>query len=122
MNREVMTACPHCARPTAPEVLAETVWLPGPVREALDGGACPICAQRTLHGWLAARVAAGGARGCAPFEDGRLIPYGVLPLKLQLGLSGPFLGRGVTLAMIDSGFYPHPDITGVPENEAEGVR
>src|SRR5438128_1297962 len=122
MNREVMTACPHCARATAPEEFAETAWLPAGVREALDGAACPVCAQRTLHGWLAARIPVGGANGVPPFEDGRLIPYGVLPVTKQLGLGAPFAGRGVTLAMVDSGFYPHPDVTGVADGDAEGSR
>jgi serine protease AprX len=103
-------------------VLAESAWLPGPVREALDGAACPVCAQRTLHGWLAARVAAGGARGFPPFDDGRLISFGVLPVARQLGLGPPFAGRGVTVAMVDSGFYPHPDITGVGEQNDDGTR
>jgi serine protease AprX len=121
MNREVMTACPHCGQATPSDVLAETAWLPGPVREALDRAACATCAQRTLHGWLAARVAAGAAGGFPPFDHGRLVPFGVLPVTRQLGLGPPFLGRGVTVAMVDSGFYPHPDITGV-DDSGEGSR
>ncbi|MFL5340654.1 MAG: S8 family serine peptidase [Gemmataceae bacterium] len=58
------------------------------------------------------RVVAGGADGCIPFVAERLLPFGVLPTELQLGSCTPFRGRGVTLALVDSGFFPHPDLTG----------
>jgi serine protease AprX len=48
---------------------------------------------------------------------GRLIPFGVLPTAMQLGHDPRFTGRGVTLAMIDSGFFPHPDIVIGPSGE-----
>lgn len=36
--------------------------------------------------------------------------YAVLPTPLRLGAEGG-TGRGVTIAFLDSGFYPHPDLT-----------
>ncbi len=46
-----------------------------------------------------------------PFdEQGRLLHFGVLPTPMLLGHDSRFAGRGVTLAMVDSGFFPHPDI------------
>jgi serine protease AprX len=39
----------------------------------------------------------------------------VLPTPLRVGADGRFTGRGVTIAFLDSGFYPHPDLT-EPEN------
>jgi serine protease AprX len=46
-----------------------------------------------------------------PFDErGRLIPFGVLPTPMQLGHDPRFTGSGITVAMIDSGFFPHPDI------------
>jgi serine protease AprX len=35
---------------------------------------------------------------------------GLLPLAARMGAPTAFTGRGVCMAFIDSGFYPHPDI------------
>ena len=43
----------------------------------------------------------------AVFEQGRQ----VLPTWLRLGAHEHFTGRGVCIAFLDSGFYPHPDLT-----------
>ncbi len=40
------------------------------------------------------------------FEKDRL-----LPIPRRVGLKGPYRGRGVGIAYIDSGFHPHPDLT-----------
>ena len=37
--------------------------------------------------------------------------YGVLPTPRRLHADPRFLGRGQTIAMIDAGYYPHPDLT-----------
>ena len=37
--------------------------------------------------------------------------YGVIPTPLRLNADTRFDGRGVTIAFIDSGFYPHEDLT-----------
>ncbi len=37
--------------------------------------------------------------------------FGVLPTPLRLHADPRFAGRGVTLAMVDAGFFPHPDLT-----------
>lgn len=39
----------------------------------------------------------------------------VPPTPLRVGADERFTGRGVTIAFLDSGFYPHPDLT-QPEN------
>lgn len=39
----------------------------------------------------------------------------ILPTPLRVGADEQFKGRGVTIAFLDSGFYPHPDLT-EPEN------
>ncbi|NDD62747.1 MAG: serine protease [Acidobacteria bacterium] len=41
------------------------------------------------------------------FRDGRLH---ILPTPLRVGADERFTGRGVTIAFLDSGFYPHPDL------------
>ncbi|MFN7948938.1 MAG: S8 family serine peptidase [Blastocatellia bacterium] len=35
----------------------------------------------------------------------------ILPTPLRVGADERFTGRGVTIAFLDSGFYPHPDLT-----------
>ena len=42
------------------------------------------------------------------FRDGE---YHILPTPLRVGANERFAGRGVTIAFLDSGFYPHPDLT-----------
>lgn len=37
--------------------------------------------------------------------------YEVIPTPLRLNTDLKYTGKGVTIAFIDSGFYPHPDIT-----------
>ena len=39
----------------------------------------------------------------------------ILPMPLRVGADEKFTGRGITIAFIDSGFYPHSDLT-EPEN------
>lgn len=41
------------------------------------------------------------------FHDGE---YHILPTPLRVGADERFTGRGVTMAFLDSGFYPHPDL------------
>lgn len=41
------------------------------------------------------------------FRDGE---YHILPTPLRVGANERFAGRGVTIAFLDSGFYPHPDL------------
>lgn len=36
---------------------------------------------------------------------------GVLPTPLRMNAPPQYTGRGVTMAFLDSGFYPHPDLT-----------
>ena len=42
------------------------------------------------------------------FSDGE---YRILPTPLRMGASEKYTGRGVTIAFLDSGFFPHPDLT-----------
>jgi serine protease AprX len=81
---------------------------PGWRRE--DGG-CPACLQEALLGLLL-------ERGESAFHDGvqRLWPldaraaFGALPTPLRLHADPRFAGRGVTIAVVDAGFYPHADL------------
>ncbi len=42
------------------------------------------------------------------FSDGE---YHILPTPLRMGANEKLTGRGVTIAFLDSGFFPHPDLT-----------
>ncbi len=41
--------------------------------------------------------------------------FAVIPTPQRLGANAQYTGKGVTIAILDSGFYPHPDLT-QPEN------
>lgn len=41
--------------------------------------------------------------------------YEIIPTPLRLNVVSQYSGRGVTIAFLDSGFYPHPDLT-MPNN------
>ena len=74
--------------------------------------ACPECVHRAAQ---AAR------RSVSPtsIQDSLLLPYPVynredlrlLPTPDRVAASPQYTGKGITLAFIDSGFYPHPDLT-----------
>ena len=74
--------------------------------------ACPECVQQ------AARTARQTLSHTS-LQDELLLPYPVynrvvsrlLPTPFRIGASPQFSGQGITLAFIDSGFYPHPDLT-----------
>src|SRR5205823_11286791 len=74
-------------------------------------GACPACLQE----FLLAKLLASGE---AAFHDGvqRSWPldaeaaFGALPTPLRLHADPRYTGRGVTVALVDAGFHPHPDL------------
>jgi serine protease AprX len=47
-----------------------------------------------------------------PLDPDAVFP--ALPAPLRLSADPRFTGRGVTLAQIDGGFFPHPDLAGPP--------
>jgi len=44
----------------------------------------------------------------------------ILPTPMRMGADLRFTGRGVTIAFVDSGFYPHPDLL-TPANRVIGM-
>ena len=40
-----------------------------------------------------------------------IVPNEILPTPLRVGADERYRGRGITIAFLDSGFYPHPDLT-----------
>ncbi len=115
--------CPLCQRVVA-AALFEKHWGMEPVvveaiRRDYPGwrrteGACPRCVHEQRA--AANRVQSGGK----PLVlEGHPI-YGrpdllVLPTPVRLRANLHYTGRGVVMCFLDSGFYPHPDLT-QPEN------
>lgn len=89
-------------------MLAEAHWYPFWDRE---DGACPACVQQHLLQTLLAKGDAAlheAIQTIWPLDAEAA--FGVLPTRLRLHADPRFSGRGLTLALIDSGFYPHPDL------------
>ncbi|HUS17118.1 MAG TPA: hypothetical protein VM536_19135, partial [Chloroflexia bacterium] len=116
--------CPICGRPAEPALFAAHVELEESVMRALaevypawrpGQGVCPACVQRALNTFEAAGVdlhrllSHHGARS----DNSAVAAYGLpaLPVPLRLHANPLFRGAGVVLGMLDSGFYPHPDLT-----------
>jgi serine protease AprX len=99
--------CPVCWR-EANEGLTPFEQVPGEMKELITAnapaGVDAVCG-RCLE--LFGRARAQLEKYAAVFEQGRQ----VLPTWLRLGAHEHFTGRGVTIAFLDSGFYPHPDLT-----------
>jgi len=102
-------------------VLAEAGWLAAGVIQRLahdnptwqrTSGACSACAQQALLQLLVEQSEAAlhaGLQAAWPLDAEAA--FGALPTPLRLHADPRYDGRGVTLALVDSGFYPHPDLT-----------
>lgn len=105
-------ACPVCWREAGEGGFVAVEQLPDELRGLIAantpgevGAVCQRCVQ------LFERARTQLEKYAAVFEQERR----VLPTWLRLGAHEQFTGRGVTIAFLDSGFYPHPDLT-TPES------
>ena len=116
-----MTSCPLCGGRSSEDILAEATWLP---QDAIDGladqhpgwkredGACPACVQEALlvvllhHGENAFHA---GIQSVWPLDPEAA--FGAIPTPLRLHADPRFTGRGITIAFIDAGFFPHADFS-----------
>lgn len=101
--------CPLCGRP-GNQLLSEAELgddeLIALIRQSAPGwspgrGLCPSCLGLFRGGLDRFRS------NPTIFRDGRLH---ILPTPLRVGADERYTGRGVTIALLDSGFYPHPDL------------
>lgn len=75
-------------------------------------GACPGCLQEALLRTLLAQGhEALHQRIQQVWPLDAEAAFGAIPTPLRLHADPRFTGRGVTIAMVDVGFYPHPDLT-----------
>jgi serine protease AprX len=76
-----------------------------------EDGACPACVQEALlavllhHGHNAFHT---GVQSVWPLDSETA--YGAIPTPLRLHADPRFTGRGITVAFVDAGFFPHPDL------------
>jgi serine protease AprX len=114
-------ACPICGQALDPAIARlnqqlddRTVRLlqtlhPGWAR---GSGVCPDCVQRAVAGLHDRRSAASLHAGLElSFPVYASDEAELLPTPVRLHANPHYTGRGVTLAFLDSGFYPHPDLT-----------
>jgi serine protease AprX len=101
--------CPDCHRLTPAASLAEASHYAFWHRE---DGACPACVQQALlETLLREGDAALHEQIQALWPLDAEAAFGALPTPLRLHADPRFTGRGVTMAVLDSGFYPHADLT-----------
>ncbi len=114
-------ACPFCGRPIHPaiyqfhhqlkEQVARLLRSKNPAWTQADG-ACPDCAFDAAQQALSERSASS-------LQHELLLPFPVysrdeaqiIPTPQRVQANPKYAGRGVTIAVLDSGFYPHPDLT-----------
>lgn len=120
MTTTSTTFCPLCETPTLREHLAQAGWISSEVEAQLRrnhpewhraDGACPACVQQFLLQTLLSKGEAAlheSMQAVWPLDAEAA--FGALPTPLRLHADPRFTGKGVTLAMVDSAFYPHPDL------------
>lgn len=116
-----ITVCPFCQHPTPPEQLAQVNWLGAELLTGLADrhpgwraadGACPGCVQEALLQMLLAQGHdALHQRIQQVWPLDAEAAFGAIPTPLRLHADPRFTGRGVAIAMVDVGFFPHPDLT-----------
>jgi hypothetical protein len=103
-----ISRCAGCRNEFSKELLAEACWYP--FWEHAEGG-CPACVQENLLLTLLSRGEAAlhdAVQTHWPFDVNAQL--GALPTRLRLHADPRYSCRGVMIAMVGSGFYPHPDL------------
>jgi len=97
-----------CGSSVSKALLAEATWYPSWNREE---GACPACVQQNLLRTLLSKGDAAlheAIQTVWPLDAEAA--FGVLPTRLRLHADPRFSGKGISIAVVDAGFYPHPDL------------
>jgi serine protease AprX len=115
-----METCHLCGRRTRAEAAAEARWLDERVVRriarahptwTLADGACPACVQEAvLEDLLVHGRAALEGRVQAVWPLDAEAAFGALPTPLRMRADPRFTGKGTTIALVDAGFFPHPDL------------
>jgi serine protease AprX len=116
--------CPVCRRPVEPVLFAQHPAVDEQIKQLVAlvrpdwtpaQGLCPNCVLRTLDTLVALGhdpyTVLRHADVTRPDPAVSVHAPPALPVPLRLHANPNFRGRGVVMAFIDSGFYPHPDLT-----------
>jgi serine protease AprX len=116
--------CPVCGRPTDPTLFARHTRVDPQIKALVaqthpdwnpDQGLCPACVLAALDTLVAlghdpyAVLRHADLTHSDPAVTVHAPP--ALPVPLRLHANPGLRGRGVVIAFVDSGFYPHPDLT-----------
>lgn len=71
-------------------------------------GACPGCVRLAFQRIIAERALEPPVEHNGP---GHWAAWECLPTPFRVAADGRFTGLGVTIAMVDTAFFPHPDLT-----------
>jgi serine protease AprX len=122
---EQQLTCALCGTTASADDLSEALWLPPGAVALLESrfpgwqlsqGACPVCVQRTMLETLIAQADTSYNNQIqAAFPLNAEAVFGVLPTTMRLHADPRYTGKGVTIAFVDSAFYPHPDLV-LPRN------
>lgn len=116
MRARATERCPLCGTPATVSRLSAATWLAPPVVAQIRSrypawnpahGACPNCARLQLQRILTELALTPPA---TPADGHKLPAWECLPTPFRVGADPRFTGAGVTIAMIDAAFYPHPDL------------
>jgi len=130
VHRGAAVECPICRTPTPYDELAEAGWVASETAKRLESrkpgwtrldGACTACVQDALLSLLrekGERVLGRVIQDVWPIDAEAA--FGALPTPLRMRADPRFTGRGVTIAMVDAGFYPHVDLV-QPVNRVRAV-
>jgi serine protease AprX len=116
----MVTSCSICGSPTEKTTLTQVNWLDGDTLNYLanqhpdwqsNQGACPACVQQALLEILLQKgdfALHSAIQKVWPLDAEAA--FGAIPTPLRMHADPRYSGKGVTLALIDAGFYPHPDL------------
>ena len=112
--------CPICHQPLDPTLLTIGPKIEDHIvrilREDHPGwkpqdGACPDCVHEAVEKAITARsVTSLQAELLTPFPVYSRDEQKLLTTPVRVHANANFTGRGIAIAFIDSGFYPHPDL------------
>lgn len=120
-----MASCPLCGADCDPHLLAQSATLRPAIAAhlhsrhpawSMEQGACPTCVAETVTQFAARRTVESLHTRTDPPTT---FPYyhpdeeTVLPQPLRLPAHAGYDGAGITIAFLDSGYYPHPDLSSV---------
>jgi serine protease AprX len=112
--------CPLCHRTLDPDLIAVQPKIEDHIARILcesnpgwkpEDGACPDCVHSAVEKAIEARsLTSLQAELLTPFPVYSRDEKRLLTTPVRVHANPNFAGRGVTIAFLDSGFYPHPDL------------